>query len=203
MAHPFMPYITEEIWQKVKGLIGKDGATIMLQPFPIADESVIDLQASQDIEWLKGVIVGIRNIRGEMNIAPGKTLNVLLRHCTTEDRDRLTENRAFLKKLAKLGDIRILEASEVAPMSATQLVGKMDVLVPMSDLIDKDVELARLSREVERLQKEVTRLAGKLSNEKFVSKAPSDVVEKERAKLSDTEAAKSKLEDQMDIIRQL
>lgn len=203
MAHPFMPYITEEIWQKVKGLAGKDGKTIMLQPFPIANKSAIDRQADQDIEWLKGVIIGIRNIRGEMNIAPGKKLDVLLRHCTTEDRNRLTNNHSFLKKLAKISSIRILEASETAPMSATQLVGEMDVLVPMADLIDKNAELARLSREVERLQKETARLIGKLGNKQFVSKAPSDVVKKERAKLTEAEVAKSKLEHQMESIRQL
>ncbi|MCK5894387.1 MAG: valine--tRNA ligase [Endozoicomonadaceae bacterium] len=203
IAHPFMPYITEEVWQKVKGLAGKDGKTIMLQPFPIADKSVIDPEADQDIEWLKGVIIGIRNIRGEMNIAPSKELDVLLRHCTTEDRDRLTNNHSFLKKLAKISDIRILEASETAPMSATQLVGKMDVLVPMADLIDKDVKLERLNREEERLQKEIARLTSKLDNRKFVNKAPADVVKKERVKLAEAEAAKLKLKQQMETIRQL
>ncbi|GAA4649797.1 valine--tRNA ligase [Kistimonas scapharcae] len=203
MAHPFMPYITEEIWQKVKALAGQEGDTIMLQAFPAPDDAMIDSQADRDIEWLKGVIDGIRNIRGEMNIAPGKTLDVLLRNCTGEDKARLAENHSYLKKLAKLSDIRALDASETAPMSATQLVGTMEVLVPMADLIDKEAELARLTKEVDRLQKEATRLAGKLGNEKFVSKAPADVVEKEKAKLAEAESAKAKLEEQMETIRQL
>ncbi|WP_211829294.1 valine--tRNA ligase [Kistimonas asteriae] len=203
MAHPFMPYITEEIWHKVKALAGKDGDTIMLQTFPTPDEALIDALADQDIEWLKGVIVGIRNIRGEMNIAPGKELDVLLRNCTEQDTQRLGDNLSFLKKLAKLSNIRMLGANEVAPMSATQLVGKMEVLVPMADLIDKEAELTRLTKEVDRLQKETARLAGKLGNEKFVSKAPADVVEKEKAKLAEVKSAKTKLEEQMETIRQL
>ncbi|OQX35688.1 MAG: valine--tRNA ligase [Oceanospirillales bacterium LUC14_002_19_P2] len=203
MAHPFMPYITEEIWQKVKVLAGQEGDTIMLQAFPAPDEAKIDPQADNDIEWLKGVIDGIRNIRGEMNIAPGKALDVLLRNCTEEGKARLAENHSYLKKLAKLSDIRALGASETAPMSATKLVGTMEVLVPMADLIDKEAELARLTKEVDRLQKEASRLAGKLGNEKFVSKAPADVVEKEKAKLAEAESARAKLEEQMETIRQL
>lgn len=203
MAHPFMPYITEEIWHKVKGLAGKDGDTIMLQPFPTPDETRIDTSADQEIEWLKSVVVGIRNIRGEMNIAPGKELDVLLRNCTEKDTRRLANNLTFLKKLARLSNIHVLGADETAPMSATQLVGTMEVLVPMADLIDKEAEQARLIKEVERLQKKAVHLAGKLGNENFVSKAPAEVVEKERIRLAEVESARTQLEEQLEMIRRL
>ncbi|WP_370051836.1 valine--tRNA ligase [Neptunomonas sp.] len=185
LAHPIMPYITEEIWQQVKGLTGKEGDTIMLQPYPIADLSKRDEQAESDIDWLKGVIVGIRNIRGEMNISPAKDLDILISNGSAEDQRRLEENRTFLTKLAKLSSITWLNAGDEAPMSATQLVGEMEVLVPMAGLIDKDAELARLKKEMEKLGKDVARVEGKLNNAKFMANAPEAVVAKEQEKIAD------------------
>src|SRR5690554_1526104 len=155
LAHPFMPFITEEIWQRIAPLAGKTGATIMLQPWPEAADDRIDAAAEGDIEWLKGLILGVRNIRGEMNIAPGKALDVLLRKASAEDQRRLGENEAFLKKLAKLESIRVLSDADEAPLAATALVGELEVLVPMAGRSDKDAELARLDKEITRLQGEV------------------------------------------------
>ena len=142
LLHPFMPFITEEIWQTVGPLAGKTGPTIMLQPYPQAGDKGVDSAANADIEWLKGVIVGIRNIRGEMNIPPGKDLSVLLRNGDQRDRKRLDENAQFLTKLAKLEDITWLPDGADSPMAATSLVGELEILVPMAGLIDTDVELA-------------------------------------------------------------
>ena len=203
IAHPFMPYITEEIWQQIKPLAGVEGETIMTAAYPIADESKIDAQAEEDIEWLKGFITGIRNIRAEMNIGPNKPLDVFLRNTSENDLRRLEENTSFLKALAKLDNLTALKAGEEAPMSATQLVGEMEVLVPMAGLIDKDKEIARLNREVEKLNKEVARFEGKLSNEKFVGKAPAAVIEKEKAKLEDARTALDKMEEQLTAIKAL
>ncbi|EXJ12117.1 Valine--tRNA ligase [Nitrincola nitratireducens] len=191
-----MPYITEEIWQKVGPLAGKTGDTLMLQPYPIAEPHKIDSQASSDIEWLKGVMLAIRNIRGEMNIGPGKAISVLLRNTDAEDERRLKATESLLIKLAKLDSIERLATDADAPMSATGLVGAMEILVPMAGLIDKDAELARLNKEVDKLNKEIERLAGKLSNEGFVSKAPAEVVAKEKDKLADMQAACSRLSEQ-------
>ena len=203
LAHPFMPFITEEIWQTIKGSAGVEGETLMLQSYPVADQDKVDEKAEQDIEWLKGFITGIRNIRAELNIGPSKPLQAILRNASEDDINRLEENRTFLMSLAKLEEISILPVGEEAPMSTTQLVGNMEVLVPMAELIDKDAEIARLSKEVEKLAKEVQRFEGKLSNEKFVGNAPAAVVEKEKAKLEDARLAKVRLEEQLEAIKAL
>ena len=196
LAHPLMPYITEEIWQKVAPLAGKQGDTIMLQAYPQAETDKIDTQANADIEWLKAVMLAIRNIRGEMNLSPAKEIKVLLRNTNSEDQRRLEETRILLSKLAKLEQINLLAEGEDAPMSATGLVSQMEILVPMAGIIDKDAELARLQKELDKLDKETTRLDSKLSNPGFVSKAPADVVEKERTKLSEMQSAAARLRDQ-------
>ncbi|WP_018918225.1 valine--tRNA ligase [Vreelandella zhanjiangensis] len=199
LAHPMMPYITEEIWQRVSPLAGTfmgEGASLMLQAWPEADESKIDEQATRDIEWLKGVIIAVRNIRAEMNIAPGKPLDVLLTKGQPEDAKRLESNRHFLAKLAKLESVTWLENPNDAPLSATQLVGDMEVLVPMADLIDKDTELARLNKEIDKQDKLIGGIEKKLSNEGFTAKAPAAVIEKERGKLAEFQSAKKLLEEQ-------
>lgn len=196
LAHPFMPFITEEIWQRIAPLAGIQGKTIMLQPWPVANEERIDPGAEDDIEWLKELMLGTRNIRGEMNIGPGKPLPIFLKNVSAEDQRRLSENEALLKKLARLESITVLAAGEEAPLSATALVGEMEVLVPMAGLIDKAAELARLDKEILRLQGEVQRVGGKLSNAGFVDKAPAEVIDKERAKLAEAEQALGKLAEQ-------
>ncbi len=196
LAHPFMPFITEEIWQRIAPLAGIQGKTIMLQPWPVANEERIDPAAEDDIEWLKELMLGTRNIRGEMNIGPGKPLPIFLKNVSAEDQRRLSENEALLKKLARLESITVLAAGEEAPLSATALVGEMEVLVPMAGLIDKAAELARLDKEILRLQGEVQRVGGKLANAGFVDKAPAEVIDKERAKLAEAEQALGKLAEQ-------
>ncbi len=196
LAHPFMPFITEEIWQRIKGQAGRNGATLMLEAWPVANEARIDAAAEGDIEWVKAFMLGVRQIRGEMNISMAKRIDIILANANAEDLRRLADNEPLLKKLAKLETIRVLAAGEEAPMSATALVGDMQVLVPMAGLIDKDAELARLDKEIQRLDGEVKRVGGKLANEGFVAKAPADVIEKERAKLAEAEQALANLTEQ-------
>jgi valyl-tRNA synthetase len=195
LAHPIMPFITEEIWQRIAPLAGKSGDSIMLQPFPLPDDSKQGDQAVEDIEWLKGVIVAVRNIRGEMNISPAKKIPVLFRGNSVGGPRRMNENRQFLSSLAKLESLAWFDGDK-APMSATQLVGDMEVLVPMAGLIDKDAELKRLDKELDRLHKEIARLNGKLNNEKFTAKAPAEVVEKEKEKLTEVQNNLSRLNKQ-------
>lgn len=207
LAHPMMPFISEEIRQRVAPLAGKaagDGReSIMAQPWPVAEQEKIDEQATRDIEWLKGVIVAVRNVRAEMNIAPGKPLEVLLTKGSATDRERLEANRLFLAKLAKLESATWLDDPSQAPLSATQLVGDMEVLVPMADLIDKDAELARLAKEIDKQDKLIGGIENKLGNESFVAKAPEAVVEKERGKLKEYQAARAVLLEQRDKIAAL
>jgi valyl-tRNA synthetase len=196
LMHPIMPFITEEIWQKVAPLTGKvvnADVSIMNQPYPAVDASLIKPEAQADIEWVKGFILAIRNIRGEMDIAPTKPLPVLLRNLSAEDERRLAQNQALLLNLAKLDSIQVLSASDTAPASATQLLGAMDLLIPMAGLIDKDAELSRISKQLEKLQQEAARVEAKLANEGFVAKAPEAVLTKEREKLADAHAAIAKL----------
>lgn len=203
LLHPFMPFITEEIWQTVGPLAGKVGDTVMLQPYPVSDDKAIDSAANADIEWLKGVIVGIRNIRGEMNVSPAIALPVLFKNGDDQDEKRLGENRQFLEKLAKLERIQWLTAEDEVPVSATALVGNLEILVPMAGLIDTDAELARLAKEKDKKEKEVSRLNGKLNNASFVAKAPAEVVAKEQEKLQALEQALLKLQEQEQRIKRL
>ncbi|KZZ12713.1 valine--tRNA ligase [Oleiphilus sp. HI0079] len=200
LAHPFMPYITEEIWQKIAPLAAKSGATIMTQSYPVSDESKIDESILADVEWLKDVIIGVRNIRGEMDISPAKAIPALLHNGDNSDKLRFEKNANLIKALAKL-DSLVWVDSDNLPMCATQLVGKMEVLVPMAGLINVEAELARLNKEVGKAEGEIKRLKGKLGNEKFVSNAPADVVEKEQAKLASAEQSLSFLAEQMDKIK--
>ena len=202
LAHPLMPFITEEIWQRVKDLAGVSsqqgkGDTIMLAAMPICDDSLIDEQAMADVEWLKGVIEGVRNIRGEMNISPAKNIPLYFANGSDNDQRCLEANTQFLQKLASLESITWLNPGDEAPMSATGLVGEMEILVPMAGLIDKDAETARLNKEIDKIKKDAQRVEGKLNNPKFVDKAPEAVVQKERDKLTEMQSALSKLEEQV------
>jgi valyl-tRNA synthetase len=198
LIHPMMPFISEEIWQRIAPHAGKpvEGESIMSQAWPQADAERIDEQAIRDIEWLKGIIIAVRNIRNELNLSPGKPLEVYLQNGADGDAERLEANRLFLSKLARLESITFLAAGDEAPMSAIQRVGELEVLVPMAGLIDKDAELKRIDKEHEKQQKVITGLENKLGNEKFVGRAPADVVEKERAKLADAQAELALLESQ-------
>ena len=203
LAHPFMPFITEEIWQRIKTQAGKQGDTLMLQPWPLANESRIDAAAEADIEWVKQLMLGVRQIRGEMKISMAKRIDIIVQNASAEDLRRLSDFEPLLNKLAKLESVRVLAGGEEAPMSATTLVGEMQVLVPMAGLIDKDAELARLDKEIQRLSGEVQRVGGKLANEGFVAKAPAEVLDKERAKLAEAEQALAKLVEQREKIANL
>ncbi|MAF18491.1 MAG: valine--tRNA ligase [Oceanospirillaceae bacterium] len=200
LAHPIMPYITEEIWQSVAPLVGIDTAggqnSIMLQDYPTADSKKIDRMAEADIEWLKAVVVAVRNIRGEMNISPAKALPLFFANGNADDARRLDAYTPLIKALAKVDQITCLTAEQPAPAAATQLVNELEVLVPLAGLIDKDAELIRLDKEITKLEKEVKRLAGKLANAGFTDKAPAEVVAAEEKKLADANDALQRLAQQ-------
>ncbi len=198
LAHPIMPFITEEVWQQLAGLAGREGETIMLQPYPAHDPQAVDHEAVVEIQWIMTFILGVRKIRSTMNIAPGKPLPVLLQHGSDEDRRRLEESRAYLTTLARLASITWLhEGQEEAPESATALVGSMKLLIPMAGLIDKDAEVARLGKEIAKLQQGLAIIDKKLSNPNYVEKAPSHVVAKDRQRAGEMRATLEKLQEQL------
>ncbi|MDT8384279.1 MAG: valine--tRNA ligase [Gammaproteobacteria bacterium] len=203
LAHPIMPFITEEIWQRVAPLVGKTDATIMRQAYPVADVGISDPNAIDEMEWVKDFIVGVRQIRSGMDIAPSKPIPVLLGNVNETDRARLVRNQNYIHFLARTESIRVLADDEQAPESATALVGEMKVLIPMAGLIDKDVEMARLSKEIEKKQQEVARIEAKLSNPSFVERAPEAVVAKEREKIAEILAALNNFEGQLERIKKM
>ncbi|MFT6899538.1 MAG: valyl-tRNA synthetase, partial [Paraglaciecola sp.] len=203
LAHPIMPFITEEIWQRVAPLCAIQGESIMTQAFPEQNATLQDQQVLDELEWVKSFIVGIRNIRGEMDISPNKPLNVLLRNASAQDWQRLQSSREFLGTLAKLDSIEVLQPDEQAPASATALVGEMEILIPMAGLIDKAAELARINKALAKIEVDFARTQGKLNNEKFVSNAPQAVIGKEKAKLHDFEMQMKKLKEQKVTIENL
>ncbi|WGZ90202.1 MAG: valine--tRNA ligase [Candidatus Thiocaldithrix dubininis] len=203
MMHPIMPFITEEIWQSVKDLAGKTGDSIMLQPFPVADNSLIDAQAVTDIEWTKAFIMGIRRIRSEMDIKPGQALDVLLQNWSERDQAQYSNSQAFIQSLAKIGMVTWLAPDVSAPESATALVGEMQILIPLAGLIDKDAEIARLNKEIQKLSKNLEGLEGRLNNPAFADKAPAAVLEQTRKQAEEQKTALNQLQAQLEKIQAL
>jgi valyl-tRNA synthetase len=203
LMHPIMPFITETIWQDVSSVANCHSATIMNQAYPEYESDKVDLAAMEDLEWVKGFVLSIRTIRGEMDIAPSKPLSVLLRNTSNEDIRRLEENTMFLHSIAKLETVTVLTEGEQAPACATSLLGSLEIMIPMAGLIDKDAELARIAKALDKLEKDFSRTQGKLANEKFVSNAPEVVIDKEKAKLADFTMQISKLQEQRASIESL
>ncbi|MFT7133897.1 MAG: valyl-tRNA synthetase [Cyclobacteriaceae bacterium] len=196
LAHPFIPFMTEEIWQQVPSSVRGDGETIMLEAFPEADNSLINPEAEDDVRWIKAIVTGIRNIRGEMDISFAKPIPVLFSNGSDQDKARLDAYRPLLSFLIKPERLDWLEAGDEAPVSATQLVGEMQLLVPMSGLIDKAAEITRLDKEIDKKLTEISRAEGKINNPSFVERAPADVVQKEKDKVLDLGSAIQQLQEQ-------
>ncbi len=209
LAHPIIPFITEEIWQRVAPLVGttdhntehdNEQKSIMLQSYPIADESLISKEAVTEMQWLQDFVVGIRKIRSSMDIKPSKKLDILLQNGNDNDNKFVTQNQSSLLKLAGLNQIQWLEASQTPPESATTMVGEMKILIAMAGLIDKDEELNRLAAEISKIEQYKMVIKKKLANENFVKRAPEHVVNTEKEKLNDAETKlKGLLEQQQQI----
>lgn len=196
LLHPITPYITEAIWLKIAPLAGIEDRTIIHQPYPVSDKNKIDTRAIEDMQWVMATIEGIRNIRGEMNIKPAKKIPVILENTNKSDTQRLKDHSDYLVTLAKLENISVLATNETAPDSATALVGEMKVLVPLAGLIDKGAELKRLEKEIQKLEKELVSVQGKLKNEKFVSRAPENIVRQEKNRAAEIESSLASLGEQ-------
>ena len=205
LAHPIMPFITEEIWQIIAPMLGlaKAGDSIMLASFPVANAQRINDQAESDMTWLQSLIGAVRNIRGEMKLGNAVRLPVLLQGVTDEERASLARIESQFKALAKVERLEFLGNDEKAPLSSSSVIGQATVYVPMKGLIDPTVELARLNKELEKLTKQYDQIANKLANESFVAKAPPAVVEGEKAKLAELEGQIGKVKGSMEEIQAL
>ena len=203
LIHPIMPFITEEIWQRVAPLGGIEGPTIMLQPYPVRDAYPANTQSERELDWMRGFVLGIRQIRGEMNISPGRELPVILQGASATDTEWLVKHEPLLKRLARLESVIVLGDDESPPPAATALLGEMLILVPMAGLIDIDAEIARLTRQRDKLKSELDRCTKKLANENFVNNAPESVVEKERARIEEFTISMQQLDEQLQVMEAL
>ncbi len=203
LSHPLMPFITEEIWQTIKPYTGKTGDSIMLESYPKTEEKQIDDPIESDIQWLQQIILAIRNIRGEMQISPAKTIPLLLRHPDQKVEQRFTRYQHYVQFLAKIESVSWLNPETPTPTAATAVVEELEISIPMAGLIDQQAELSRLQKEVAKLQKELSSLNGRLNNPHFVEKAPPEVVTKERHRATELSETLATLHSKMELIETL
>lgn len=193
LLHPLMPFITEEIWQRTTKLTNENGGSIMLSAYPQVNQEFLNDDIEEELEWVKSAIQAIRTIRSEMSISPGKLIPLFMRNVSPELQERVEKYQHTLKALSKLTQINYLSSEEKPPVSATAVLGDIELLIPMADLIDKEAELARLAKEVAKLDKDISLAEGKLNNPKFADKAPAEIIAKEQEKLAQARQAKEKL----------
>jgi valyl-tRNA synthetase len=201
--HPLMPFITEEIWQRVGPLAGRSGPSIMLEPWPVADAAARDPAIEAEMRWIMEFVLAVRRIRGEMDIAPSRRFDVLLAQASASDLGRLARGRHWLERLANLGALRALGSGETEPESAVALLGEMRILVPMAGLIDVAAEAARLEKRITRLRQDLAKTEAKLGNPSFVANAPATVVAQERARVAEFGGELAGLEAQLARVRRL
>jgi valyl-tRNA synthetase len=201
--HPLMPFITEEIWQGVAGLAGRSGPTVMLAKYPAAEEFPPDEVAEKEIGWVQAFVLGVRQIRGEMNIKPSKLIPVLLRNASQQDKEYAGRHLAYLEKLAGLESVTVLPEGTQPPESAIALVGDLSILVPMAGLIDAGAEAERLGKQLAKAEADLGKTRSKLANENFVRNAPPEVVEADRARVAELERTVTSLTAQLERVRRL
>ena len=194
--HPIIPFITEEIWQSVTPKLAFTENSLMQRPWPRADDIVADDAASAEIEWFKNVLSGIRKIRSEMNISPGKTIPLLFADGDASDRARVAKFAAQIGFLARTEAPQWIEAGAAEPAAAAAVVGTLRVMIPLAGLIDLGAEKIRLAKEISRIEVEIKKCEGKLGNANFVANAPAEVVTQERQRIADWNTTLGALREQ-------
>ena len=203
-SHPIMPYLTEQIWQTVAPLLGrKNTDSIVVADYPKTDDAQISEQVEADMAWLQELIASVRNIRGEMKLGNAVRLPVLLQNISSDEDARLSRIKNQFKALAKVESLEIVKEGDEVPLSSSSMVGQLRVLVPMKGLIDPTAELARLGKSYDKLKGQAEGIARKLGNEGFVSKAPAEVVDAEKAKLAELEGQLTAMTAQMEQLKAL
>ena len=203
LLHPIIPFITEEIFEQSQKIQSQSNNKLISQSFPEAQKELFDDNAEAEINWFKSFILGIRKIRGEMNIPPGKPLPCFIKNFNDQDKTYIDSNKSTLSTIAKLDSIELLTPQDEEDDSAIALVGEMKILIPLAGLIDKSAEQDRLNKEIEKLHKLRSQFSAKLSNEKFINGAPEAIINNEKEKLASTESALKDLEQQLGKISNL
>jgi valyl-tRNA synthetase len=203
LLHPFMPFITETLWQRVAPMVGLGGPSIALAPYPKADLDRIHRQSEAQVHWLVAFITALRSIRGEMDIPPARPLPLLLQGGTAQDRQRVRAFSPWLFSLGKLSSLDWLEDGQEAPPAALALVGDLRLLVPLAGVIDLEAERGRLERERRRLEQDLQKTRAKLAQDSFRERAPAAVVVKEEERLDELERALQQLAAQEARLREL
>jgi valyl-tRNA synthetase len=183
--HPLAPFISEEIWQRVRLNAGAQGETLMRADFPTAAAILTDAHAEPEMRWVMDFILGVRQIKGEMDIALSRKVEVLLQNAGARDMDYLERNLHYLMRLAGIETPRALSATQAAPISAVALLGNLEILVPMKGLIDPTAELERLAKRLRKVQIDLSKLEAKLGNSQFAQNAPPDIVAKDQQRLEE------------------
>lgn len=198
LLHPFMPFITEEIWQKLE----VEGESIMISQLPKVTENEIneiDMTVEKEFEFLKEIVSAIRNIRGEANVSPAKKIEVIFKTANENEKTILENNAKILDKLANVEKYEF--NIEIPKLVGFKLVETTEIYIPLADLIDKEKEIAKLEKDIEKTQKELDRVLGKLSNEAFVSKAPQAVIAKENAIKEELETKIAKFKESINLYK--
>ena len=198
LAHPIIPFITEELWQNVAPLAGKSGETIMLAPYPKSQPEKIDPVSEVWVAELKSLVDAIRNLRSEMKISPGQRVHVIAATASVADQKKLIPMQPYLRALAKLeGEGALITSSIPASIEAPiKIIGNVQLVLKIE--IDVAVERDRLTKEIARIEGEIVKAHAKLGNASFVDRAPAKVVEQERARLAGFETTLAKLRPQLD-----
>jgi len=192
LLHPFVPFITEEIWQQLKTDSEPD---LIVSAWVKWNERHINREKEQELELLQEIIGAIRNIRGEMNVPPSKTADVVIKGANAELLQSIQNHQIYIQSLAQVAQIQVGPDLKKPPFSASAVVQDCEIFVPLKELIDITVEKARLDREIERLEKQLAGQIKKISDQKFLSRAPQAVVEREQQKKIDWEANLAKLKN--------
>jgi valyl-tRNA synthetase len=203
LLHPIIPFVTEELWLALCEKRAQTSATIMREAYPALEDFAADPEANEEVEWLKGFIVGVRQIRGENNLSPSRPLPVKLEAYSELDQQRVAANRLFIDRLARIESLTWLDPGETAPGVATALLGEMRILIPLAGLIDATKEIDRLEKQLGKLAKDLELTEKKLGNQRFAANAPADIVAKERERAAELTQRRSQLELQIEKLREL
>ena len=176
LLHPFMPYITEEIWQTIKA----EGETVMLAQYPVADEKLIDKDVEKSFEYIKELISSLRNIRAEAGISPAKPAKVVIKSSDESELNTIKENYFFITKLGNLESIEYGKDMEKPAQSGFRVTGNSEVYMILKGLLDIEAEVKKLQAQLDKVAVELEKMNAKLSNEKFTSKAPAHILERDR-----------------------